>query len=151
MKEENEIKVIVFKWCQASYLEDQDKMRFSGIFRNVYILNRPEGHVRDFKITTDYKGKTGYVRVAADRPCRFVLSDGGRVIDTAEGKNVRLKIPDVRLWNAESPVLYDLAIECAGEVIREKTGVRKVGIKDGVILLNGARSSSRASTAIRPP
>ena len=138
LKEENEIKVIVFKWCQASYLEDQDKMRFSGIFRDVYILNRPEGHVRDFKITTDYKGKTGYVRVAADRSCRFVLSDGGRVIDTAEGKNVRLKIPDVRLWNAESPVLYDLAIECAGEVIREKTGVRKVGIKDGVILLNGA-------------
>lgn len=137
LEDDNEIKVIVFKWGQASYLEDQDKMRFSGIFRDVYITNRPEGHVKDFKITTDYKKDTGYVRIAADKSCAFELSFGGKVLARAEGKNVTMKIENVRLWNAENPVLYDLAISCAGEIIKEKVGVRKIEIKNGVILLNG--------------
>ena len=137
LEKDNVIKVVVYKWCQASYLEDQDKMRFSGIFRDVYVTRRPEGHVKDFKITTDYKNKTGYVRVKADKSCAFVLSDQGKEIARAEGKNVVMKIDGVKLWNAEEPNLYDLSISCAGEIIEEKVGVRTIEIKNNVILLNG--------------
>lgn len=133
----NALQVVVFKWCAASYLEDQDKLRFSGIFRDVYILRRPEGHVKDFSVTSDYKGKTGYIAVEADRACRFSLSYRGRELGSAEGKKARFAIENVKLWNAEAPELYDLCIECAGEIIREKAGVRKIAVKNGVILLNG--------------
>ena len=53
----NEIRVIVFKWCSASYLECQDKFRLSGIFRDVYILSRPTDHIFNYKTTTDYEGE----------------------------------------------------------------------------------------------
>ena len=49
---ENLLAVLVMKWCDGSYLEDQDKLRMSGIFRDVYVLTRPESHVRDFTVRT---------------------------------------------------------------------------------------------------
>ena len=50
---ENTLAVLVLKWCDGSYLEDQDKFRMSGIFRDVYLLKRPEKTIRDYYITTD--------------------------------------------------------------------------------------------------
>ena len=56
---ENTIDVLVLKWCISTYLECQDKFRFSGIFRNVYMLTRPEGHITDYKIETTFDKKNG--------------------------------------------------------------------------------------------
>ena len=51
---DNLLAVLVLKWCDGSYLEDQDKFRFSGIFRDVYILNRPENRIENYIIETDF-------------------------------------------------------------------------------------------------
>ena len=69
LNDENEIRVVVFKWCAGSYLEDQDKLRMSGLFRDVYLLNRPEGHLFDYKISTEISpdGKRGKIAFEGDR------------------------------------------------------------------------------------
>ena len=58
----NKIDVLVLKWCAGSYLEDQVKWRFTGIFRDVYVLRRPKEHITDYKIETDVAGKDGAVK-----------------------------------------------------------------------------------------
>ena len=50
---ENTVLVYVYKWCCGSYLEDQDQFRFNGIFRDVYVLSRPEGHIFDIDMKTE--------------------------------------------------------------------------------------------------
>lgn len=134
---ENRICVLVLKWCDGSYLEDQDKFRMSGIFRDVYLLKRPENHLRDFFIKTDTDGT---VSVDLDRNAKCALLDlnGGRIAE-AEGKSVQFKINNPALWTAETPYLYTLVIEAEGEVIVQKVGLRKIEIKNGVIYLNGKK------------
>ena len=73
---ENEIAVLVFKWCDGSYLEDQDKFRMTGIFRDVYILHRPKKHLWDYTVHTSLKnnGQSAAVRVELIRGARsFIL------------------------------------------------------------------------------
>lgn len=135
---ENRLDVVVQKWCAGTYLEDQDKWRFTGIFRDVYLLRRPQGHVVDYKIETDVLGKNASVR--------FLYRAGGDALVTFEGqtkavkagREVRFSVKNAKLWSAEEPYLYDLRIEAAGEIIYEKVGIRTVEIKDGVFLFNGA-------------
>lgn len=134
---ENRVCALVLKWCDGSYLEDQDKFRMSGIFRDVYILKRPRNHIRDFFIKTDTDGT---VNVDLDKSARCSLLDlNGNAIVNAEGESVGFKIENPALWTAETPYLYTLVIECEGEVIVQKFGLRKIEIKDGVILLNGRK------------
>ena len=71
---ENRLTVLVLKWCDGSYLEDQDKFRMSGIFRDVYILNRPQKHIRDYKIETDIQGKIN-IEIDSDTDVSFVLEN----------------------------------------------------------------------------
>ena len=71
---DNILCVLVFKWCDGSYLEDQDKFRMSGIFRDVYILNRPQKHIRDYKIETDIQGKIN-IEIDSDTDVSFVLEN----------------------------------------------------------------------------
>ena len=131
---ENTLAVLVLKWCDGSYLEDQDKFRSSGIFRDVYILHRPAQHLRDYTVQTlaaeggmqlklafDWQGK------AAPLSLHLVAPDGLTVwkLDTAES-SVSVLLPDVQLWNAENPVLYTLWMETDAETICEKVGFRTV-------------------------
>ncbi len=130
---ENKFDVLVLKWCMGSYLEDQDKLRFTGIFRDVYILARPEGHVVDYKIKT-----------ALDGTVTFTLTDGtdasltfcGENKHVTKGETVSFKVENPHLWSAEDPYLYDLLIECNGEYIGEKVGIRTIYIKGGVYYFN---------------
>ena len=142
---ENTLAVLVLKWCDGSYLEDQDKFRSSGIFRDVYILHRPAQHLRDYTVQTlaaeggmqlklafDWQGK------AAPLSLHLVAPDGLTVwkLDTAES-SVSVLLPDVQLWNAENPVLYTLWMETDAETICEKVGFRTVTAEGGVLRING--------------
>lgn len=135
----NTLCVLVLKWCDGSYLEDQDKFRMSGIFRDVYILKRPEGHIRDFFIKTDIDGTIETDTYGAD--ARLELYDGERLLCAADTEDGRcaMKVTSPVLWNAEKPYLYTLLIMSRGEFIAQRVGIRKTEVKDGTVYLNGAR------------
>ncbi len=144
---ENKIAVLVLKWCDGSYLEDQDKFRMSGIFRDVYILNRPQEHLRDFFVKTPVDESCQRAAVSVeleylDVPLAVratLLDPSGQVLETVESDAAQLafNIVDPVLWNAENPVLYTLVLEYQEEVLVQKIGIRKIEIKDSVVLVNG--------------
>ena len=134
---ENRLDVVVQKWCAGSYLEDQDKWRFTGIFRDVYLLKRPEGHVVDYKIDTAISGKDAEVRFSYRSGGAAEVCFEGEKKEVSAGETVCFQVKDARLWSAETPCLYDLEIICAGEKIFEKVGICSVEIRDGKYLFNG--------------
>lgn len=133
---ENEIKVTVLKWCDATYLEDQDFFRHNGIFRDVYILSRPEGHLRDFFIHTKNDGS---VKVDTDARAKLSILDAdGKEIAVLNEQN-KARVASPKLWCAESPNLYTLLIETEGECIAKKFGFTDIGVSDeGALLINGS-------------
>ena len=133
----NKIRMTVFKWCSSSYVEDQDKYRLSGIFRDAYILRRPEGHLTDYKITTDYEGTVGKIFVELDKRAEVCVYDGEELISKQSGEKLCFEIPSVKLWTAETPNLYKLTIDCQGEKIVDFAGVRKITIDGRVYKING--------------
>ena len=133
----NEIRVLVFKWCSGTYLEDQDKFRYSGIVRDVYVLRRPEGHLTDYRVLTDYEGNVGKVEIQCDKPAEITLYDGSRMIGKGSGTDLVFQIPDVRLWTAETPYLYRAEISRNGECITERIGVRRITIDGRIFKING--------------
>lgn len=134
---ENRVCALVLKWCDGSYLEDQDKFRMNGIFRDVYILRRSYEYVRDFFITSDTDGT---VKISLDKSALCSLLDlDGKEIAHAEGDKLSFKIENPALWTAETPNLYTLIIERGGEVIVQRIGLRKIEVRNGVIYLNGKK------------
>ena len=131
----NTLRVKVWKWSVGSYLEDQDFLRFNGIFRDVYLLRRPEGHLFDFEITNDLTSIT----LKTDKPAKAVIWDGETVVAEAACENeVTIAIPQPKLWNAETPFLYTLELSCAGETIYQKFGLRQISISPKMeLLING--------------
>ncbi|MBQ9744801.1 MAG: glycoside hydrolase family 2 [Clostridia bacterium] len=133
---ENTVRVNVYKWCAGSYLEDQDCFRFNGLYRDVYILSRPKGHIKDIDITTKDNKK---VIVKVDKNATVTLYDGDIAIAKAKGKEVILTVDNPKLWTAETPYLYTVKIEYAGEVITQRVGLRTISVSDKLeILVNGA-------------
>lgn len=143
----NILAVLVLKWCEGSYLEDQDKFRMSGIFRDVYLLKRPELCIRDYHITTS---------VSTDKAeAKLNFSYIGQPIDTkvtlynqhnhimASGKvtlnHISLTIKNPDLWSAERPHLYTLVIETTDETITDYIGFRTIQIKNKILYLNGQK------------
>ena len=131
----NTITVKVLKWCVGSYLEDQDFFRFNGIFRDCYILQRPENHIEDIEIIPNDKAinieLAGTANVSIYEGEKLLVSD--KMID---GYSYKPENPI--LWNAEKPFLYKVVIERAGEVIALKAGLRKIEISDKYeLLVNG--------------
>lgn len=132
----NRVRLKVLKWCAGSYLEDQDFFRMNGIFRDVYVLQRPLNHVNQINVYT----KEDRIFVTADRPVKAVFYDGeGSFLgEMEEGKEASCKIANPILWNAEKPYLYTVKIECEGEEITQKTGFRTIEIsKKYELLVNG--------------
>lgn len=132
----NKINVLVLKWCDGSYLEDQDKFRMSGIFRDVYILERDEKHLKDFFLKTKLDGS---VTIDADEPAEFEIYDNGKIIDSASGSKVTMNIDNPMLWTAETPYLYKLVIKSGKEYIVQNFGVREITVKNGIVFLNGKK------------
>ena len=133
----NTVDVQVLKWCASSYLECQDKFRFSGIFRSVYILRRPEDHITDYKIETDYRGTEGVLTFRNESPTDILLTLDGMEVTAPAGETVTLTVEDVKLWTAEHPNLYTLVLQANGEKILENVGFRTVCIDGAVFKING--------------
>ena len=147
-EENNTLTVLVLKWCSGSYLEDQDKLRMSGIFRDVYLLRRPQEHLRDLTVKTvlenDYT--KGVLNVAFEStgslPVNWtLLGPEGEKLDEGktEGENGSFSahVDSPALWNAEHPNLYTLLLHAGEEYIAQKVGFREVKAENGVLLVNG--------------
>lgn len=133
----NTIDVVVLKWCISSYLECQDKFRFSGIFRDAYILSRPEEHITDYKIETHSEGNNGILTFKNESELMIELEIENQKTTVAVGQSVDIPIADVKKWTAESPNLYTLMLKANGEIIVEKIGFREVSIDGCVFKVNG--------------
>lgn len=153
---ENEIKVLVLKWSDGTYLEDQDMWRMSGIFREVYLLFRDETHIRDifvhcdlddsftdadFTVDVDVTGKAT-VEWTLDCPCGETISSGKCEVDES-GKIVVPTIKNAKLWSDEEPNLYSLTLHCGNEYITLPIGARRVEIKDGCVVINGKKVKAK--------
>ena len=148
---ENRISVLVMKWCDGSYLEDQDKFRMSGIFRDVYLLKRPEKGIRDYRITTQLDSDIARINLTAafyePTEVRVKLEDkNGAVVSEgviSESGESTFEIVDYTLWNTENPYLYTIILETEQEVIVDHIALRKIEIKNQVIYLNGQKIKFR--------
>ena len=150
----NTLAVLVLKWCDGSYLEDQDKFRTSGIFRDVYILNRPADCIRDYFTTTSIRGTDATVQIRFDYlgkavPTAIKLLDAaGQTVATGAAEPLSgdpcfthqavLCVRRPILWNPEQPYLYTLLLETPCEVITDYVGIRQIHIADNRIYLNGS-------------
>ncbi|SCX14011.1 beta-galactosidase [Lachnospiraceae bacterium YSD2013] len=139
----NLITVAVLKWCDGTYLEDQDKIRLSGIFRDVYVLSRPAKRITDYRINTEIDTKNGTAKLSfaaqgADARVTLYAPDGSAVkeTDAPDGKTVEITVDNAGFWSAECPTLYRLKIETAEESIGEYVGFRKIAIDNGVVKVN---------------
>lgn len=143
-KGENLITIAVLKWCFGTYFEDQDKIRLSGIFRDVYVLSRPSKRISDYRIKTllktNYRSAVLQVTVAGvDADLTLTAPDGTELFKGRAKKGLALEIavPEVQLWSAEKPVLYKLLLETSDEQIGEEVGFRKITSEKGVLKING--------------
>lgn len=147
----NTIAVLVMKWCDGSYLEDQDKFRMSGIFRDVYLLKRPAKAIRDYRITTSVENT--FARIDLD----VSFTEGILTKVTLEDKNgavaafgilekdgtLPLEVACPVLWNTENPYLYTLILETEYETIVDHVGFRTIEIVDKVLFFNGQKIKFR--------
>lgn len=157
---ENSLALEVYKWSDASYMEDQDFWRLAGITRDVFLMARNPQHIRDFKVIAgladDYTTGTFELKAEAvgakdDQPVTVTaqLLDGEKTVKTFKGLVIDGKVgftaefPDVNKWTAETPELYNLLITLSDadgavlEVLRQDVGFRRIEIKDSQLLVNG--------------
>lgn len=150
---ENRLAVLVLKWCDGTYLEDQDKFRTSGIFRDVYLLQRPENFLFDYFTTTEIGPKSATVTIRARFlqqyvPTELTIRDrSGNVVSAgtfqaAENDDdfpyvAQLTIENPVLWNPEEPYLYTLVLKTEQETITDRIGIREIQIRDRVVYVNG--------------
>lgn len=150
---QNTLAVLVLKWCDGSYLEDQDKFRMSGIFRDVYLLRRPEQGIFDYFITTKLQKDSAEIKIRINYldhivPVQITLYDAeGRPVgngileplpeggDYRQAAAIQLKHPT--LWNAESPYLYTVVFSTAEETITDRIGLREIHTVDCKVYING--------------
>lgn len=149
---ENKIAVKVHKWNCATYIEDQDQWRFSGIFRDVYIHALPRDHIKDFHVQTslddDYRDAELQVRVEASgegkAALRLLDSEGCIIVEVnkvIEGGKAEFKekIINPNKWTAETPNLYKMLLHYEGRTLVQNVGFRKIEISNGLYLINGQR------------
>ena len=146
--QKNLIAFQVFRWCDGTYLEDQDFFRYSGVGRDCYLYARNKKRIEDIRVTPDLDGeyKNGSLNIALN------LKGSGKVnltLKDASGKEVAntqaiqgnaiIEVENPHKWTAETPYLYTLyaSLEGSNEVIPVKVGFRKVEMKNAQLLVNG--------------
>ncbi|MGN1128445.1 MAG: glycoside hydrolase family 2 TIM barrel-domain containing protein, partial [Candidatus Flemingiibacterium sp.] len=148
----NNIKVVVLKWCDGSYLEDQDMWRMSGIFREVYLLYREPVHIVDAFVKPQLSAdlKSGEVRVelttnapaevsySFERRCGKLVAEG-----KAENGVISFKVDSPALWSDEEPNLYSLYLTCGDEIIHFDVGFRRIEVIDKVVYINGKKVKAK--------
>ena len=149
----NNLRVLVFKWCDGSYMEDQDKFRLSGIFREVYLLARDRNHIRDIYLRPSLAEgyATGALKIeteadtALDYTYRLLSPDGTEIASDVStvGKDTEITVTSPELWCDEIPNLYTIVIHCGSEYIALSVGFKELKIKNGVIYINGKKVKAR--------
>lgn len=147
----NKFEILVVKFCDGSYMEDQDFFRLSGIFRDVYILERSENHIKDIFIdcnvaenlkSAEISVKTelcgaGEIEYKLFTPC-------GKLIDSGKTDgDFNIQVENPVLWNAEKPELYTLSVSFGCEYISFRVGIKRLEIKNKTLLLNGEKIKLR--------
>ncbi|WP_207775008.1 glycoside hydrolase family 2 TIM barrel-domain containing protein [Pasteurella langaaensis] len=142
---ENQLDVVVLKWCDGSYLEDQDKFRMSGIFRDVYLLTRDENYLQDFFIRTQLTDDFNQAQIRIET--QFVgqkqtidfqlFNPQGTLICQQSAVDFAIILDNPVLWNAENSQLYRLVMTVGNEQIEQKIGLRHIEVKNGILRLNG--------------
>lgn len=147
----NTLQVLVLKWCEGSYLEDQDKIRSSGIIREVYLLMRDPVHVTDLYVrgepNADFSAATVTAEIdtngATDISYRFVSPTGATLEEGSthtDGKTtLSIPVDSPMLWNDEEPYLYELFLTVGGEHIRQRVGIRRFEVIGKVLYVNGKK------------
>ncbi len=153
---QNTLKVLVVKWCDGSYLEDQDMYRMSGIFREVYLLLREETRITDYyvryELAEDFSSAKARVElsvVGTGELAWKLLSPEGTAL--ADGKQTvsgdcMLSLPKINapaLWSDECPTLYTLVMTLGGETVAEQIGFRRVEVKGKVVYINGKKVKAK--------
>ncbi|UJF15779.1 DUF4981 domain-containing protein [Jeotgalibaca sp. MA1X17-3] len=158
----NKLMVVVYKWSDSSYLEDQDMWWLSGIFRDVYLIARPKTHIKDFFIHADlqnnYQDGQLKVNVELHKGEKETLTGctlTGRLVDNQnkllyeeifpldnETTEIQTQLKDILKWSAEQPNLYQFILELElssgkKEIISQNIGFRSVELKEGLVLVNG--------------
>lgn len=146
---ENKIQVVVLKWCDGTYVEDQDKLRMSGIFRDVFILKRPKEFIFDYNINSqiinenlalikiDIHNENHIEKLNLSKIIKVYDADEKNVytFKTTEN-NIEFKIKNPILWNAENPYLYKIIIQTENETIVDYIGIRTICVEDGIVKIN---------------
>ena len=149
---DNTLAVLVLQWCDGSYLEDQDKLRMSGIFRDVYLIARPQAFLRDYFVKESFAPDFSHAQVTVelmpegklDLTASLYAPDGTLVAACEHPKDSAvLEVPAPVLWNAEHPAQYTLVLETPDECIVQMVGLRKIEVIDGVLYLNGVNIKFR--------
>ena len=143
----NLLAVQVFKWCDGSYLEDQDMFRYSGIFRDVTLWSMPKDGIWDFKVSEKLKVESGKCKEASisvdgiDGEWDATLYDASRKpVATLNFKLSTFNFPLSslpRLWSAEDPYLYTLVVKKGGDIRAKKVGFKEQRIVGNTFLVNG--------------
>ncbi len=153
---ENTLKVVVYKWCDGAYLEDQDMWRLHGIFRDVYLSKRPTSHIHDVRI------KSGFLPTTSEGTlsCSMATNNGRRLtvnvsLSDKEGKTIfsqsgytddefTATFENIRAWSAETPELYQLTLKTGdekdhdtSEALSFMVGFRSIAIAQQQLWLNG--------------
>ncbi|WP_205527042.1 glycoside hydrolase family 2 TIM barrel-domain containing protein [Staphylococcus sp. EZ-P03] len=145
----NNIEVLVVKYSDGTYFEDQDMFRHSGIFRDVYIVERPNNRIEDFVIqtkiktrkqtgqvhlnVTDTHGKPNYTASLYDAEGALVAED----VKSNRKGDIVINVEHAQYWSAETPYLYQLVIKTEDEIITQQVGLREVEIKKQQLWING--------------
>ncbi len=148
---ENRLQVLVFKWCDGSYLEDQDKIRLSGIFREVYLLFRASIHIKDVFIRTVLNDDLTKGRIICelsgealkDAKYRFYSPDMKLLKEGDYTPDLEIPIDSPLLWSDETPILYYLTVSLGGEWICQKIGFRRFEVKGRVLYINGQKVKAK--------
>ncbi len=156
---ENKLACRVDRWSAGSWLEDQDFMRFSGLFRDVYLYSKPETHLEDLRIKTllddDYRDAVLQIRLKMSFrekwTVRLCLKENGRTLAEKEVSGSEeiaecgIPVKNPKKWSSENPCLYDLILTVCGadgamtEIVPQKVGFRRFEIRNSLMLINGKR------------
>ena len=144
----NTVKVLVIKWCDGSYLEDQDMWRMSGIFRETYLLFRDRNRVNDIYVTPSVPesldSATITAKITGSQSGNWELIDAKcETVASGSLSDVSMTLDKPCLWSDETPYLYKLIINSGSEWIGIDVGLRRLEIKDGVVLINGMKVKAR--------
>lgn len=150
----NEIKVLVFKWCDGTYLEDQDMWRMSGIFREVYLLFRDKAHLTDIEVKQSLPFDMSVANIEVKLKAKgdvkvssILYAPDGSFAGSADTDGEKLSLSFIVnhpvKWNDETPKLYNLVIRCGSEYIRIPIGIRRLEVRSSTVFLNGRKIKAK--------